>query len=78
MDFGVRGGFKGLDFLLTFREDSEGWSLNSAGSSNIKAAMAGAEAGESAGLIKADEPVRLRSALRGIRKIRHFFALAEA
>ena len=45
VDFGVKGGFKGLDFLFALRKDCEGWGLNSTGSCNVESTMTRAEAG---------------------------------
>ena len=45
VDFGVRSGGEGCDFLFALREDGESGRLDASGGSDIKATVAGTEAG---------------------------------
>ncbi len=78
VDFGVRGGFESLDFLFALREDGEGGSLNATSGGDIKTTVAGAEAGQGASGVEANEPVGFGAALCGIGEIGHFLTFAEA
>ncbi|KZS01308.1 Uncharacterized protein APZ42_002078, partial [Daphnia magna] len=77
MDFEVGAGFEGLDLGLAGGEDGEGRGLDPAGGGDVEAAVAGAEAGQGAGGIEADQPVGLGAALRGIGQRAHFLVGAE-
>jgi len=77
VDFGIFGGGERLNFFFALREDGESGGLDAAGGGNVKATMAGAEAGEGAGRVEAHEPVGLRAALGSIGEVGHFAAFAQ-
>ena len=77
VDFGIRSRGESGDFLFALCEDGESGRLDASGGSDIKATVAGAETGQSAGGIEADEPVGFGAALSGVGKVGHFLAVAE-
>ena len=77
VDLEIRSGPEGLDFRLAGGEDGERGGLDAAGGGDVESAVAGVEAGEGAGGVEADEPVRLRAALGGVGEGFHLLGAAQ-
>lgn len=77
VDLEIRGGLEGLDLSLALGEDGQRRRLDAACGGDVEAAVARIEAGEGAGGVETDEPIRLGAAFRGIGEGFHGLAGAE-
>ena len=74
--FPVILGLERGDLAFALGQDCESRGLYAACSGNVESAMAGAEAGQGAGRVQTDKPVRLGTALCSIGKVLHLHTLA--